>query len=196
MNIKSIINPYLLVFSAILISITTSSCNSLNRDNAKQALSNYLENQPDSKLSFKTTIDAVVRGQGERYNHEYKYLQPYIEAGLLKLKKREYRPNTEPIYWYVYTVTEKGRPFILKESDSGADYPLYRVKTYDLFVDEVTGMKFSSDNKQAVVDFTLSPKNVTPFGEASPDSKAKVLLSALFTLYDDGWRIETVDYTN
>lgn len=175
-----------------------ASCNSssLSRGNAKDKINEFFKEQKNSPLSSKTAVYAVVRGEGQRYNDELKDIQPYIDAGLLKLKKRDVRPDTQPIYWYVYEVTEKGKPYVVDEEWSAGDYPVYYVKTFDYYVDEITGIKFSSDNKQALVDFTFGKENITPFGEAISKSNSKRFLQALFYLYDDGWRIEKAGYAD
>lgn len=55
---------------------------------------------------------------------------------------------------------------------------------------DVTGIKFSGDNKQAGVEYTWRYINQTPFAKGTKfddttTHKAKVTL----TLYDDGWRV-------
>ena len=187
----TLIKTSIILFGLLIL---ISSCNSLSRGNAKDKIKDFFREQKKSSLNSSTTIYAVARGEGERYNNELKEIQPYISAGLLKLKKKDVRPDTQPIYWYVYEITEKGKPYLIKEEWSAGDYPVYYVKTYDLDVDEITGVKMSSDNKEAVVDFTLEKENITPFGQAITNASSKRLLQGYFNLYDDGWRIENIKY--
>lgn len=174
--------------------ILISSCNSLSKENAIDKINDFFRDQKKSSLNSSTTIYAVARGESERYNNELKKIQPYINAGLLELKTKDVRPDTQPIYWYVYEITAKGKPYLIKEEWSAGDYPVYYVKTYDFNVNEITGVKMSSDNKEAVVDFTLEKENITPFGEAITNASSKKLLQAYFNLYDDGWRVENIKY--
>lgn len=180
----------------LLLLIASCNSNSLSRSNAKDKINDYFNEQNKASLKYSTAIYAVARGEGERYNNELKEIQPYIKAGLLKLKKKDIRPDTQPIYWYVYEITEKGKPYIIKEEWSAGDYPVYYVKTSDHSVNEVTGIKMSADNKEATVDFTLGKENITPFGEAIENSTSKRFLQAYFNLYDDGWRLENIKYVD
>lgn len=183
-------------FFGLLLFISSCNSHSLDRSSAKDKINDYFKSQNNSSLKTSTAIYAVARGEGERYDSELKEIQPYVAAGLLRLKKKDVRPDTQPIYWYVYEVTDKGKPYILKEEWSSGDYPVYYVKTTDYKVGEVTGIQLSSDNKEATVDFTLGKENITPFGEALANLKSEKLLQAHFNLYDDGWRLENIKEAN
>ncbi|WP_461450408.1 hypothetical protein [Mucilaginibacter sp.] len=185
-----------LVTVVILMFFQSCEFSSLSRNDAKAAIDSYLKKQNSTLLVRKSTIYAVVRGQGQRYYDELNLIKPFISAGLLKFKRKETRPDTDPIYWYIYTVTEKGKPYIINQEWSDGDYPVYHVKQYDLNVGDITGIQFSNDNKQALVDFYLSKQNITPFGELSVNQDSKIGLQAEFDLYDDGWRLEKMSGAN
>ena len=81
-------------------------------------------------------------------------------------------------------ITEEGRRYIVSNDN---DYATF--KTAELDFGEITGIIENEELNNAEVQYTLIRKNVTPFGKAKNLLEGKVSKSALFTKYDDGWRI-------
>lgn len=174
------------------------ACNGklLTRSKAKHIIEQFIQRPENGEGMSHKMIYAIVEGQGERYDQDYKQLKPFIDAGLLRLKKKEVKPETDPVYWYFYEVTEKGKPYVLKEEVAPASYSIYTVKTFEWKVNEITGIKLISGGQQAVVDFSMSRENLTPFGDAMSKAGEIINFQAFFTLFDDGWRIERMDYAD
>ncbi|QJB29912.1 hypothetical protein HF329_00750 [Chitinophaga oryzae] len=86
--------------------------------------------------------------------------------------------------------TEKAQPFLLATPEKDKDIKVQKVKLAEQHFKEITGMQLLSNDKKAIVEYTVVYKNVTPFVPIStlkvePELKRK----AYFALYDDGWRI-------
>ncbi len=62
------------------------------------------------------------------------------------------------------------------------------VKTAEITVDEVTGIRTNKDQNAAIADYTLKRINVTPF--ASDNQELPKGGQAQLVLYDDGWRVD------
>lgn len=88
--------------------------------------------------------------------------------------------------------SEKAKPFLLQTSDDALAQHIQKVKLADEDFVEITGIKTGDDGKTAVVEYTTSITNISPFSALLPRKLKKTTTTnkANFVLYDDGWRIE------
>ncbi len=87
---------------------------------------------------------------------------------------------------YDYTtisLSAEGQRFLVSESEEG-----YTVRTHTVTFGEVTGIRLINEVKMAEAQYTLRVEDVTPFRRDL--SSNPVSQSAMFELFDDGWRIE------
>lgn len=87
--------------------------------------------------------------------------------------------------------TEKGKAYLLPQTEEDKKDNIQRVKIADETVEEVMGIQMLDGDKKAVVEYTTSYTNVTPYAKLSKrklDEKGSH--KANFILYDDGWRIK------
>ena len=108
--------------------------------------------------------------------------------GLLKVKRTQ---NSNDAGQPLITFTEKGKPYLVPQTEEDKNDNVQRVKIADEAIEEVTGIQEVEGSKKAVVEYTISYKNITPFAKLSKlklDGKEKH--QANFALYDDGWRLE------
>ena len=89
------------------------------------------------------------------------------------------------------TFTERGKAFLVPQTEEDKKDNIQRVKIADETVEEVTGIQMLDGDKKAVVEYTTSYKNVTPFAKLSKRKlDEKENQKADFVLYDDGWRVK------
>jgi len=88
--------------------------------------------------------------------------------------------------------TDKAKPYLLETSEEDVKKGIQRVKLADEEFGEITGLKINGDEKTAIVEYTTTLKNLTPFVELMPRKIKKTTATnkAKFSLYDDGWRLE------
>jgi len=108
--------------------------------------------------------------------------------GLLKVQRTQNLTNAgEPLI----TFTEKGKPYLVPQTEEDKKDHIQRVKIADEAIEDVTGIQEVEGGKKVVVEYTTSYKNTTPFAKLSKlKLDAKESHKATFVLYDDGWRIE------
>jgi hypothetical protein len=177
--------------SILLFAITClSACNDnyiqLEKADAKKQIENYYKEHPD-KLIGNTAFEAVIKGKDSGNNNIMFRL--YINAGLLK--RKEIKPNADSIY--IYEVTEAGKPYLLKTSVSKNGYPILVIKTFDYYIAEITGIKYSPGKKEAAVYFTESINNLTPFGKEAADPAHKRYLIGFFRLDNNNWKFQRIE---
>lgn len=91
----------------------------------------------------------------------------------------------------IITFTDKAKPFLLPTSDEDRKDNIQLVKIADEDLEEVTGVQMLDGEKQAVVEYTTSFKNISPFSVLSKlKVNEKKRHKVNFMLYDDGWRLE------
>jgi hypothetical protein len=61
------------------------------------------------------------------------------------------------------TFTEKAKPYLLVTSDTARSLDIQKVKLADENINDVKEISVSADGKKALVDFTVSMENLTPF---------------------------------
>lgn len=88
-------------------------------------------------------------------------------------------------------LTEKAEPYLLPTPKEDQISKIQRLKLADENLKEITGIRISGSGKNAVVEYTVICKNISPFAVLikrdlqKPDTR-----KSYFSLYDDGWRIE------
>lgn len=90
-----------------------------------------------------------------------------------------------------FSINNKAKEYIISE-----DNEKYELKICELEFGEITGIKIEGERgNKAIVNFTINPTNLTPFGEVKTYFKKPYIdklttnHTAIFELYDDGWRI-------
>ena len=83
------------------------------------------------------------------------------------------------------SLTDEGKKYLVQDNGKS-----YFVNLWETDINEITGIQEMKEAKIAKVDYTISNKNITPFGEIFNDKNQITTMSANFTLYDDGWRIQ------
>ncbi len=184
--------------------ITTSSCQKkLNREDAKRMISSN-KNYPVKKnyeiiKAFKKDVNTdgggvtVVLGEDE-FKQKQSIIEQFASLGLLKLTETPHREETSNFLlgttvrtWTVVEVslTDNGTKYLV-QNNSGT----YIVNLWETDVNDVTGIQELEGNKSAKVDYTISNKNITPFGQIFNDRNEVISRIAYFSLYDDGWRMQ------
>lgn len=85
--------------------------------------------------------------------------------------------------------TEKGKQYVLSEP-----YIDITARVVDVVVgvesfEEITGIQQVNETS-AIAEYTVSFKDITPFGEVLDMKPETFTMKATFNKYDDGWRIE------
>jgi hypothetical protein len=82
-----------------------------------------------------------------------------------------------------YYLTEKSMPYFSQENNIIAGNLIE--------FNEITGIKFNDAKNQAMVDFSIKRKGITPFGKFAERFEDETInLNLEFELFDDGWRIK------
>ena len=91
---------------------------------------------------------------------------------------------------YCTEFTDKGKPFITGKGHYGGvcSQPI-PMRVAELEFGEVTGIRREGESTNAIVSYTLTRKNVTPFGVFLNLENVIKGPDITFTKYDDGWRI-------
>jgi hypothetical protein len=93
-------------------------------------------------------------------------------------------------------MTSEGQKYYIKKEKGGMfqDYSSHVVKTCELVLDEITGIKEIPEFNVAEVEFTLKQTNLTPFADVFPSSRIqKRKCTASFQKYNDGWRVSNIE---
>ena len=175
---------YLLFYALALVACNR---NAVKLENAKQKLEQFYKDDP-KQLQGTLAFEAVIRGKDSNYNNIL--FRQYIGAGLLKLKEKITVADT-PIY--VYQITEANSAYVIKKMKSKYGYPIFVVKTFDYYVDQVTDTKYSPDELEAAVKFNLSIRNLTPFGKDAADPNHKMFLIGFFKLVNNIWQFDRIE---
>ena len=87
--------------------------------------------------------------------------------------------------------TDKAEPYLLPTAEEDQSIDIQKVKIADEELAEVTEIKYDSEGKSAVVEYTTAFKDITPFAVlVRTDLNKPTVHSAHFFLYDDGWKLE------
>jgi len=207
MNTIKIILPLLL-----FITITVTGCDSssnLSRSKAEKMIkesSVFLE--PNMNASVVIVVDGLMRLRSNDYQHINKELAGFKEKNLIS--SYNFKPDTTPGYggdYYVTKInlTDDGKKYAIGNWDNG-DWRGYGgridrmgrgvyLKACQRELIKVTGIK-QSEAGVAEVEYEWTYGSPTPFSSlAKDDNLCKVEMGriqndrAVFTLYDDGWRL-------
>ena len=89
------------------------------------------------------------------------------------------------------TFTPKAQSFLLATSEKDKAIDIQKVKLADEDVVEVTNIRTNESVNKAVVDYTTTFKNVTPFVKlTTADFNKTKANKAYFALGDEGWKLE------
>lgn len=180
----------LLLISATLFVACTSISNPLKHEDAKQQIVRYYEAKPPKELMGNIVFEAVIRGKDSGNNGTLFRL--YTAADLIRLKEIRAKEQSDSIY--IFEITEKGKPYIIKDTLSNKGYPMFVVKTYDYYISDITEIKYSPDKKESAAFFNLAARHFTPFGEKVVDPNHKIPLIALFRLDENNdWKFQRVE---
>jgi len=166
---------------AIFIYILISSCSSekLDREKAFQLIKEN-RHYPKAAPYYIFTADP-------------KFARKMLDAGLeddgmLKITRTQKLSEVgNPLIGF----TDKAKPYLLETSEKDRADKIQLVKLADENLEEITGIQMLDGDKKAVVEYTTSYKNPTPFAVlAEHRLKEKKEKIANFSLYDDGWRLE------
>jgi len=96
---------------------------------------------------------------------------------------------SDPRPWISFT--GKSAPYLLPTPEKDIKYAIQRVKTAEENIDKVTGIQMQKEDKEAIVEYSTVLTHITPFGEwLKFDTIKSPKHNVLFSLYDDGWRME------
>ncbi len=188
MNIKLI---YAIVFAIFLV--TVSSCgNDLSRDKAATLIIEHrqfpkVESTDISKIYVvKFWIEGHTPGicrQFPLFAEVSAKLKDLETKKLIQISERSVWQNSCNHIFADITLTDEGRKYLISETDKD-----FVVKTAEITVDEVTGIRTNKDQNSAIADYSLKRINVTPFGADSQGVPKGGQVQLM--LYDDGWRVE------
>ncbi|WP_374163817.1 hypothetical protein [Arcticibacter sp. MXS-1] len=158
--------------------IVSCSSEKLDREKALKLLKENHQSQPATYNIFVSDPTYAKR-----------MLDAGLESdGLLTVQRTQ---NLSDAGKPLITFTEKGKTYLVPQTEEDKKYNIQRVKIADEAIEEVTGIQMLDGDKKAVVEYTTSYTNVTPFARLSKKKlDEKESHKADFVLYDDGWREE------
>ncbi len=190
------------IFFLIGIMLGASSCqNHLDREDAKRMIArnkNYPVTQSyEITKSFVENMHttgpgvSIVLGE-DKFKPQKSAILQFVSVGLLKLNKV---PRSEKSSSFLgttirtwttvkVTLTKSGDKYLIRENSNS-----FWIKLWETDIYEITGIREMDNNKTEMVNYTISNKNVTPFGAIFNDKNNITQQSTYFSLYDDGWRI-------
>ena len=192
----------LLFFLLITAFISTSCQKELKREDAKNMIAvNKGYPIPKTFEITKSFIkDVNTEGRGvtaiigeDEFKETENAINQFASLNLLKLAETPQREETTQFLigttvrtWtsVIVSLTDEGKKYLNQDNGNS-----YIVNLWETDIDEVTGIQEIKETKSAKVDYTISNSNITPFGEIFEDKNRNVSLSAYFSLFDDGWRI-------
>lgn len=88
-------------------------------------------------------------------------------------------------------LTDKAKPYLLPTPKEDQISKIQRIKLAEEHLKEITSIKISASRKNAVVEYAVTYKNISPFAVLIKRNLQKPdTTKAYLSLYDDGWRIE------
>lgn len=193
-----------LLFFLLTIAFVSTSCHKqLKREDAKTmiAASQGYPKQKSFEITKSYIKDVITEGRGvtaligeEEFKETENAINQFTSLNLLKLDETQQRDVTTQFLlgttvrtWTSVKVslTDEGKKYLVKDNGKS-----YFVRLWETDINEITGIQEMKQSKTAKVDYTISNKNITPFGASFSDKNQVKHLSAYFSLYDDGWRIQ------
>lgn len=193
-----------LLFLLLIVAFISTSCQKeLKREDAKTMIATS-KGYPIPK-TFEITKsfikDVNTEGRGvtaiigeDEFKETEKAINQFALLNLLKLDETPQREETTQFLlgttvrtWTSVKVslTDEGKKYLVQDNGKS-----YIVKLWETDINEITGIQEMKEAKIAKVDYTISNKNITPFGEIFNDKNQITIRSVNFSLYDDGWRIQ------
>jgi protein-arginine kinase len=188
----------------LLIALIAVSCQKkLEREDAKSmiATSKGYPIQKNFEIIKSYIKDVKTEGRGvtaligeDQFKETEKAINQFASLNLLKLDETQQREETTQFLfgttirtWTIVKVSlsDEGKKYLVQDNDKS-----YLVKLWETDIAEITGIQEMKESKSAKVDYTISNKSITPFGDCFGDKNQVTSLSAYFSLYDDGWRIQ------
>ena len=164
---------------SILLFVACSSKKDLSRDEALQKIK--------QERNFPIVIDYDVYCSDPEFGR--KVLDAGLEsAGLVTVQRTQKLADAgKPLIAF----TEKAQSFLLPTPEKDKAIHVQKVKLAEEELVEVTNIRTNGEGNKAVVDYTTSFKNVTPFIELTADEfTSKKTNKAYFGLGDQGWKLE------
>jgi len=191
----------------VIILVTTSCKKHLNREDAKKQITNtygypVVVDYDFPKEFTKDFINASELAIGTKREDDSvkeitNSLQRFENAGLIKFEEKREREEIPSLFfnrpsgfqtWTLVKVslTDEGKAYLIKETNDK-----FKVKLWETDIVDISGVQEMEQEKRAKVDYTISNKNITPFGEKLSNKNKMTQKTIYFSLHDDGWRIQT-----
>lgn len=184
---------YLLFFALSIIAISCSD--DLDRNNAKKQIISKATDL-DCTFSIKKSWISDYRSNGvfctvtvtnPPSRSKLKEINHLVNKGFFKLNKKTISRDCAQWTKSTITVTEKGKPFLIKEENNKIHLLASKFEITD-----ITGIKRENKSSTSTVEYQLKKVEKTPFfdlGNINCYEEGKDY-SKTFTKYDDGWRID------
>lgn len=193
-----------LLFLLLVIAFISTSCQKeLKREDAKTmiAASKGYPVQKTFEITKSFIKDVNTEGRGvtaiigeDEFKETEKAINQFASLNLLKLVETPQREETTQFLlgttvrtWtsVIVSLTDEGKKYLVQDNVKS-----YLVNLWEIDINEITGIQEMKEAKIAKVDYTISNKNITPFGEIFNDKNQITTKSVNFSLYDDGWRLQ------
>jgi len=186
-RIKSLVPTIFLLFVTFFI---FSCSQELTRTKAKKLIVEEGKYKKFETVRIKGTYysdyhsDESIWGTKDDLGRNYKEIKQKLKKmeqdGVLKLSEALVN-EVANIYKLKVVLTQEGAKYLVENKDA------FIVKSCEIAFGEVTGIEVENQFNGAVVHYTLVRVNPTPFGVNI--SQEPIDKKALFSKYDDGWRI-------
>jgi hypothetical protein len=183
------------IVSLMLLLIGLSSCgNDLSRGKAASLIEEaYQFPKPESIAIQKSYIKKSWNDPSNfpaicfvtddmKYSNVSIMLDAMQSKQLIAIVERTTKSGECNFIWADVALTDEGRKYLMNETDQKLV-----VRTAEIALNEITGIQMNEQSKTAVADFTLKRINITPF--ATDNVAAPSGGQVMFSLFDDGWRI-------
>lgn len=193
----------LLFLLPVIILVTTSCKKHLDREDAKKQITKSASYPVTVDYDFtkEFTKDWNTEGNGvtvdiggNEWEEKKKQIEKFENMGLITFEETPQREESTAFLlgttvrtWTSVKVslTDEGKKYLIQESDKN-----FKVKLWETDILDITGVQEMEQEKRAKVDYTVSNKNITGFGESFSNKDQVVNKTIYFSLYDDGWRIQ------
>lgn len=189
------------IFLVLFILYILSGCSSnLSRDEAKDSIIRSLRlpsyrTMDINKIYIKSYSSSgwtVCLIYGDKYDDVKSNLLYAMSEGAIVITENGPLGQCN-IVQAVISLTDAGKQYLIreytKERDDAGTSDVFEVKTCDIVFGEITGIIQNKESNFAEVRYTLEKKNISPFGKAFGVKPEIINRTAMFTKYDDGWRI-------
>jgi hypothetical protein len=193
-----------IIFLSTLLLIATSCKNHLSRESAKEQIIKT-EGYPKTKSydfpkeftkDFVNASDQAIATIGEDdWEKEKAIIEGFEKSGLIKFEETPQRKEIPGLFFnrppgfqtwtsVKVSINEDERKYVIKEDEKS-----YTVKLWDIDIDDISGVKEMEGGKTTIAEYSISNKNITPFGNNFNEKNAIMQKTSYFSKYDDGWRL-------